>query len=379
MASKISKIRIIFARKDKDSVLRELMLWGCVELRDQDEDYEHPDYSGFIKRDTIDISHYESDLAKLTQAFAIMSQYTPEKTSKSILRLDISGEDLFRGVGSESSLELADKVIELENEILELDLKITVENELIERMSPWKTLDLPLDTKGTAESSVILGTISVYSDWNVIKSKISDSVEDVEFFSVSTAKKVNHLCIICLRSKVEEVEELLRNHEFSIEDFGDLQGSASEITDNATKRIDDIKKQKSDLANKIVEAADKYSNLLICYDYIGTQIARAQVIERLYASDSSFMLSGWIPSTTAGEFTVALSKYTCAWELIDMTEAELEVGPSKLKRGFFARIAESLLRFFGKVPKTNSKILNPLTVSTKYAVITDYLADNDDG
>jgi len=377
MASKVSKIRLIFARKDKDSVLRELMLWGCVELRDTDEDCEHPDFSDFIKRDPVDISKYESDLAKLTQAFAIMSRYAPGKTTKSILRLDISAEELFLGEDSESSLEIADKVIELENEIRELDLKIPIEKELIERMSPWKSLDLPLDLKGTVESAVILGTISVYTDWNTIKSNISEAVGEVEFFSAFTTKKLHHLCIICLRSKLKEVEALLQNHEFSREDFQDLHGSASDIIDNATKRIEDIRKQKSELSKKIIETADNYSKLLICYDHIGTQIAKAQVIEKLYASDSSFMLSGWIPSSIVGELTVALSKYLVAWEFADMTEAELGFGPTKLKSGFFSRIIESLLKFFGKTPKVNAKILNPLKVSTKYAVITDSTTDSD--
>jgi V/A-type H+-transporting ATPase subunit I len=375
---KIQKIRILFLRNEKDDILRELMLWGCIELTEKDNLFENPEFLSIYSPEVADISQHKARLAKLEQAFSIIKQHESKKNTKAVLRLDTTAVELLDFDEFENVFNLAESIISFDEKIRKLDSLKPAEHSLIDKMSPWKSLELPLNFEGTAESVCIIGTVSVYKDFSALKKTIESSVEEAQLFSLATAKKRTHVCIICLRSRLNDLKHILTTYNFNYVSFPDYQTTAADIINDAKGRLDEIEMEKAELADKIVAAADNYGKLLICYDHIMSKVAREEITAKMYSTDSFLMLVGWVPSDTGRALIEAVSKYLCAWELTDLTADELSYAPVSLHEGFFANIRGFFARLFKKEPKTDAKTFNPLKISTKYAVISYANSDNGD-
>ena len=58
---KMKKLRLLVSRADKENVLRELMLLGCVEVSEPDELLEDPDLAELVARENAELDRYRSE------------------------------------------------------------------------------------------------------------------------------------------------------------------------------------------------------------------------------------------------------------------------------------------------------------------------------
>ena len=364
---KLIKIRLIFSREDKERILRELMLRGCVEIIEDDDHFKHPEFADFLKPETSDAAKYEAELAEVEKSFAIIKRFAPKKTTKSVLSLNTLATSLLDGKFYNNGISLARAVIKNEQEHDKLSGEIPIVNEIIAKMSPWKTLELPLDFKGTQQTRAIIGTLSVYSNLNAFKKSLEETIEHVEIISVSTAKKRHNMCIIYLKSKQEEVSAILKKFEFAEAAFDipqgtAVQGAAMDIITAAEGRLMEIESRKAKLVSEIIDAASRYDKLLLCYDHLWTKIIREQASEKMYATERTVMLTGWISEGLSDALVGGFSKYSCAWELIDPAAEQQSYAHGKAK----SSVVKSI---FAKEASERKYSLKPLEINPKYASV----------
>ena len=360
--NKLRKIRMIFLREDKERILRELTLRGCVEIIEDDDHFKHPEFAGFLKRETCDAARYEAELAEVEKSFDIIKRFAPKKTTKSVLRLDTTADALLDGEFYSDTLSYARAIIKYEQDYHKLNNEIPIVKENMDKISPWKALELPLDFKGTEQTSAIIGSLSVYSNLPAFKKSLEESVGEVEIISVSTAKKRHNMCIICIKSKLAEVLSILEKFEFVEEQFDNPQGTAADTVERAENRLIEIEAEKADIRDDIIMAANKYDKLLLCYDHLGTKIIREQAAAKMYCTERTLMLTGWVSASLGDAVIGGISKYSCAWELIDPTAEQQPFVNSKTKSSVIKSI-------FAKEDSQRVDSLKPLEIKTKYAVV----------
>ena len=74
----------------------------------------------------------------------------------------------------------------------------------------------------------------------------------------------------------------------------------------------------------------------------------------LLTTQYTYVLAGWLPTVFEGTLTAMLSKYTCAWEIKNLTSLEADSGPIMLKQPqLFAKMRSGGRRIFVPLAKAH--------------------------
>lgn len=328
---KMKKINLIGLRSQKDDLLRELMLIGCVEVSEPEELLSDPEVASNSSRETSELERYRTDSSAVQRALDILKQYVPIKTSAFALRREMSIQNFLSETTLDEYLALAETLINCDSRIRRLAAEETREKALIESLLPWETMALPLDSEGTKTSAVMFGSLPPLTDLPALDRAMDDAAPEAQVLEVSHDK--NQLCVLVvyLRESQATVGELLRTWGFSASSLKNLHGTAEENIALAKERIAEMQSERESLIEQITAGSEGREHLQHVLDFLGTKTACEEATECLLATDSTTTLIGWVTAPSEKRLNETLSKYTCAWELSDPTPEEYESVPVLLK------------------------------------------------
>jgi V/A-type H+-transporting ATPase subunit I len=328
---KMKKIRLTSVRTQKDDVLKTLMLLNCVEISEPETLPADPSLALIVRRETSALEKHRADSALIHSALDVLKHYCPVKSSMFAPRPDISVGAFLNGGDLGVCLSEAEQLVTIDSRIKRLAALKAREAAEIESLLPWKSLPLPLDTDGTGSAGVLLGAFPPAADLRELNRALQTAVPEAELLEVSADK--NQLCvmIVYLRRKQAAVDEALRAVEFSGSAVKSLHGTAEEQIGKAQARLSALQGEETDLKQLIVDKSSRRADLMRAYDFIETQIARAEAAERLMSTESTVSLTGWMPASSEKKLAQALDGYACVWELSDPVPEESGRVPVKLK------------------------------------------------
>ena len=328
---KMKKFKLLVSRTDKESLLRELILLGCVEVSEPDDLLDDPEFAELVVRENADLERYRAEYASLARGISVIEQYAPVKTSMFAAKPDVTDARLLDESNTSVCLELAKSLDAHDIRIRRISVEESNERNHIESLKPWLGLNLPLSTEGTGRSSLVLGSIASSFDFEAFRVDLQTAAPESEVFLVSTNKELHYISVVFLKELQLLVTDVLRRYNFSLSTHRALQGTAQDNIKSAENRIVAYASEKDDLVNQIMASVDSKESLKLCYDHIGTLIARAEAAEKLLGTDYSLLLTGWVPAASEPELLVVLSKFTSAWELSDPLPEEYSNVPVELK------------------------------------------------
>jgi V/A-type H+-transporting ATPase subunit I len=328
---KMKKINLIGLRAQKNDLLRELMLIGCVEVSEPEDLLSHPEIASLTRRETSQLEQFRTDYAAVSRALDIIKRYAPVKTSPFARRQDVSVSRFLGETDLDKYLAMAEKLTDCDQRIRRLSAEETRKNSLIESLLPWEPMLLPLDSAGTTTSDLVYGAFPPLADLQEINSALADAAPEAQALEVSCDKDQLCALVVYLRDKQTAVFDILRARSFSESSLKNLHGTARENIEEAKEQIADMRSERDSLTEQIASEAPHRDDLQRVLDYLATKVARAEAAERLLATDSTLTLTGWVTAPSEKELGDALSKYTCAWELRDPVPEEYEHVPVQLK------------------------------------------------
>ena len=77
---KMKKLRLMAVRNQKEELLKQLMIFGCVELREPENDGLAPELSQYLSRESSGVSERRAEKALLQQAIGVLNTYAPAKS-----------------------------------------------------------------------------------------------------------------------------------------------------------------------------------------------------------------------------------------------------------------------------------------------------------
>jgi len=328
---KMKKLKLLVSRTDREDILRELMLLGCVEVSEPDELMSDPEVSALVERENAELDRHKAQLASLAQALEIIKEYAPGKTAMFAAKPVVTGDRLLDENETGACLDLAKTLETLSGRIARLYADENNEKSLIESLTPWSQYMLPLDSEGTGTSAIILGSLASGADIDALQEELHAAVGESQAFLVSTNKELHYLCVICLRDKQNAVNEVLRRFNFSSSSLKNLSGTAAENIAGAEQRLTELANEKEELTKQITDLTAHKLSLQLCYDHVATKIARDEAADKLLGTQYSLMLTGWVPAQSEPELGAMLSKYAAAWEVEDPDPEEYPKVPVELK------------------------------------------------
>ena len=356
---KMKKLRLMAVRDQKEKLLRELMLFGCVEFREPEEDGLDPLLSERLSRESSAVSEHRAEKTKLQQAIDVLDSYAPAKSSLLSAKPDVDLEEFLNRESLDEYRGVADKILADEDRIKRITAEESRIRGVIESLAPWLGFDCPLETEGTHDSALLLATVPAKTSLDTVRQALADAAEEAELFAVSKDKTQHYLALLCHRSQLQQALEALRAFSFSIMSFSGMTGTPKENTERCKQQLKELAKEKRHLTADIQSDAKFRSGLKLWADRADTDIAFCEAEDKLMGTQSTVILDGWFPAEKQTELEKLLGSFDCAFEVTDPTEDEYPEVPVELKNNKLTNSMNMVTNMYS-LPAYNGVDANPL-------------------
>ncbi|MDR0951386.1 MAG: V-type ATP synthase subunit I [Oscillospiraceae bacterium] len=356
---KMRRLSLAAPSSDRDALFRELTKLGCVEISQFEADGEDAEaVLESLQRRPAGQAESRGKLKSLESAIALLGRYAPVKSGLLTPRDTLSSERILSGEGLEAALELARELDELERALRERGAEQSRLRARLETLSPWRELEVLLETQETKTCAVQLGIVPAAITAERLRGELDELSLEAELIEISADKNARYLLLLAHKSALGQVLELLRGYGFAPSSLAGERGTARENIEAAEARIEALEDEASKLEEEIVAKAPERESLKIAYDIAMTNSWSAENAERLLYTSTAFTFNGWAPEESLGELEAVLSRYDCAWEALEPKEEEYSATPVKLKNNAFTKPLNMITEMYS-LPAYGSVDPNP--------------------
>ncbi len=332
---KMKKLQLMVVRAQKEALLRDLMLLGCVSVTEPDAPPEE-DAVSFLRRESGRLTETRADQARLVGALGLLDKYAPVKTKMLSPRPEVTEAEFLDDDALRQELSAAQKLEELEARIRRVGSDESKLRSSVEALQPWATLDLPLETTGTASTAVSFGTIPAGMDFAEVQRALADAAPEAELFSVSADREANYTVLVCFKEEQTEALGALRPFGYALASVSGTVGTAQENIDAAQRQLAALSEERTALEAEAASYATHRDAFKLSIDRMTAKIGKAEAEEQLLGTDSVVLMRGWLTAPEEGKLEQVLNRYDCSWELSDPTEDEYPDVPVKLQNNTFS-------------------------------------------
>ena len=356
---KMKRLRLMLVRSQKEELLRELAKLGCVQVTEIQEELQEQEDQGLVHRESSELTALKSRQATLDRALQLLESYAPAKTPLLSAKPVQESDAFLETQGLQQALELAAAIGEREDRIRRIGAEESRQRSLIESLRPWESLDLPLETEGTERSALVLGSFSNRIPLSEVEAALAEAAEEAELFPVSQDKSQRYVLLLAAKEQLPAAQESLRSFGFSAASLSGCTGTAREGIAAAEKTLQELAAEKETLSGEIAAQAPHRDELKLAFDRVSTQIAMAETEDRLYGTEATVVLEGWVPAEQEEKLTKLLERFECAWETRDPSEDEYADVPVKLKNNKFSNALNMVTNMYS-LPAYGTVDPNPL-------------------
>lgn len=356
---KMKKLRLMAVRSQKEELLRELMILGCVQITEPEEEMADPAISAVVKRESSELMRYRAQFASLTHAVELLGKYAPKKSGLLAARPLVEQDDFLSDAGLEKVQELAAEIEAGDDRIKRINAEQSRERGVIESLLPWQELDLPLECTGTEKAAVTVGMLPAAVNFAEAAAAIAAVTEEAELSLVFSDKDQQYVVLICFRDDYSAVQDVLRQYAFTVAAIAGLEGTARQNIEKSNAIVESLEEEKQAIAAKIIGFGEMRDDLKLCADRLSTKIGSAEAEDRLYGLDAAIILEGWVPEANLAGVEALLDKYACAYESEDPAPEEYPDVPVKLRNNKFTNSLNMVTNMYS-LPAYDGVDPNPL-------------------
>lgn len=354
---KMKKLRLIALRSSRDELMRALMRFGQVELREAT--LAEPEQESLLKAENCDLVSLRTEQAAIQKAIELLDAYAPAKSGLFTVRPEVAGDTVLDAEALKSDLLLAERIVGLDERIRQCDSELSGVRGTIESLRPWEALDYPLESDGTKTVAAIFGTLRAESDPSELQAAAQTVSEDVQLFRVSSDSDQHRFFVLCMKSEREDMIRALHEAGFEPVSFPGLKGTAKENVDARQKELRTLNARRDALVAEIEDCAKLRDELKLGSDRMELSVRHAEAVSLLRGTGSVVLLEGWIPAEEEPKLAELLDGFDCAWETEEPTEEEYPETPVKLKNNVFTRALNMVTGMYS-LPAYGSTDPNPL-------------------
>jgi len=340
-------IRLIAMIRDRKSILDMLQRRGIIDVSDEKCDDEEI----FQKITTLDVQHsLYKDIETTEKAVTFLDKYAGCKGQSMAFLHGRKAKNLEESKKileqQEENLILAQRIVMLEEQIRESEIRSVRLNTELASLEAWLSLPVSQKFSGTKKTAVFIGILEGEHSLENIYQKIeTQNVLNVHIEIVSSRKEQTCIMVIAPKSLRNETEEALRSIGFARPPAAGEQIPTDEklrLQNEANEFVENISAFKAELKSY----AEKRNDLCYLQDSLKIQADKSEVSERLMQSAHVFVLSGYLPINDADAIEQELvEKYDC---FVERTTAERpgDKVPVLLKNNWFSEPTEGIVESY---------------------------------
>ena len=352
---KMKKLRVMALAECREDLLGGLQHLGCVEI--SEPNLSDPAWSALLRRGSSSLAQTRTEIADAHTALAAIKQYAKVKDGLFIQRRQVSEQEFLDPTGKEQAKAVSQKIGGALREISRLqgdEARLTARRQAL---TPWASLDMPLELEGTAHARFRLMVCPSGTDIGAVRIALADVA--AELYEVSADKQQTYVLLLCHRAEEETAQELLRPFNFSAVAFPGTTGTAAENMDALDQSLADNKKAQEAAAAAIVQDAKSRDVLRMYLDQLRAEAEKDASAERLLTDGTILFFEGWAPAESLREVEKLLQSMDCAWEAEDPALEEIHDVPVRLKNNWLTKPLNMVTEMYS-LPAYNNVDPNPL-------------------
>lgn len=352
---KMKKLRVMALAECREDLLGGLQHLGCVEI--SEPNLSDPAWSALLRRGSSSLAQTRTEIADAHTALAAIKQYAKVKDGLFIQRRQVSEQEFLDPTGKEQAKAVSQKIGGALREISRLqgdEARLTARRQAL---TPWASLDMPLELEGTAHTRFRLMVCPGGTDIGAVRIALADVA--AELYEVSADKQQTYVLLLCHRAEEETAQELLRPFNFSAVAFPGTTGTAAENMDALDQSLADNKKAQEAAAAAIVQDAKSRDVLRMYLDQLRAEAEKDASAERLLTDGTILFFEGWAPAESLREVEKLLQSMDCAWEAEDPAPEEIHDVPVRLKNNWLTKPLNMVTEMYS-LPAYNNVDPNPL-------------------
>lgn len=342
------KINLCAMKKNRKKILEFLQRKGCLEIQETDSED-----SVFMKTNTAtQISIFERNAALADNGLEVLDKYCPE--NKSMFaglegKKQIALEDYQKSIDNQQDImNLVNKILQAQKNIEEKESALARCKEEIQSLTPWLSLDIPMNYPGTKKTGFFIGSISgTYSQEELTAKteQLEEMPDSVYIQVISSDKYQTYVTVVFLRTEQEQTERALRNFSFNRAPL-----ITSHIPDVSIKKREEavlsIQNEIEAIKQELEVYAKQRAEIQQISDYYRVRADKYRVVGSVLQSKHTFFVTGFIPEKEIENLTKTLeSRFTVS---IDIEEPEEnENVPVLLLNSKTAGAVEGVVTSFG--------------------------------
>lgn len=315
--SAMKRLTVLTPKTDADILVRRLMKLKCVEVSTASLDEE-----GTLYRNDCDTARAEAEkrVESISEAIPILDKYTVEKSPWRDKPINTS-TGLFRKTGSyHAAWAVVDEVLELRDTMTECYHEDNRQAANIAMLCPWLEYDLPLETEMTATSYLWLGAFPAAVRMSAVQEALADFHAGAE--EVYRDKAGLYAAVLLHKEDEEAVNRALAGLGFVRANFKGITGTAKQTAKAAERKMDELDNRLQTCIDRLCELSPLMEDLQVLYDVEMTTLTAIKQKQKLAATQSCVLLTGWIPADRTDKVKHTLRHLNCAYDLTEPAEGE---------------------------------------------------------
>lgn len=355
----MSKLNLVAMSYDKDAILNALQKTGATEIKLHYEAENTVPLTADCEELRAYLNSLEAVLSCLTQEAESYNKANKIKTDALADGFEVSyGEFISAGGLKTEADALAQKVNALVAERKEASAGLIKLKKSTETAEIYSALLQPFNYYcDTAHTRVRLGTVAANSLDNLLK-----EAEEAELLSVSTLANDNERALIvcaCYKSASAQAEELLQKFNFASCPFAEETRTGAELNADIQREISAVEAKISAAEAVIYGLSENIRPLKIYCDYLGFEIEKCALSEKMRATQTTFLLEAYVPEEREEDVRSALDGVTGNIYYEFSEPAKDEIPPTLYKNNKVVKNFEAVTNMYSPA---NSREFDPNAV-----------------
>ncbi len=340
----MKSVRIIALRRDRKRLLEHLQDSALVEVKTGTKTEE-----GFRRSDkTAQCKQFERNEELTGQALKILNKLSPEKKGMlaSFKGRKVIDPDEIGKIAADSAkiIGICQKICKIDKQRADYAAEQVRIRTLLAQLEPWKKLDIPLNTKDTVTTAVLIGSLPKPYDNTTLSEALAKECQELifEFEILFSSPHITCLILFAPLKQKEEAEKALRTLGFS-QPLNPTSRTPEVKAKRQIEKSEELRKKDEEAREELLSLARYRDQICDTQDYFRLRSEKYRVISELDQTDHVFVLNGYIPEEDCEKLQALCDKAaTC---VVEFEEAD-EDAPVKLKNNRFAEPAQSIVTMY---------------------------------
>ncbi len=365
---KMKHLQLIAMRDDQTDILRQLQRMGCVEIDEaRAEGDEDPSRQALLEEMKHRLSRPDDQAFRSAQerrnavvrSLETLKRYAPDKTGFLTPKPDLTETQLFEESAARAAWSTTQQINGAEQRMTAIRGELSKLAAQRAALTPWRELDLPLETQSTGQVEIQLGTLPGNLPFAQAEQAAREAGELTQLTLVSADREQQYALLVSHASQSGDALDKLKALGWSRANLRDWTGTAAENLARLDQTEHALTEEQKKLEADLAGLGGQRAQLEQLADRSEAEMNREAARDGMLDTSQTFFLNGWVSAQDWPRVEEMLAPYPCAWSVTDPAPEDYPKVPVRLKNNWLTRPLSMVTEMYS-LPAYGSLDPNPL-------------------